>query len=374
MSAWPYTPKIPPMALTCPEPLRSPPKPTTQGDAYGYRWLRESFLALRERGLGTEAAQAELGYMSPLFERWDRRYPHSDDCRHHLRVEPQVKEAFWGAFLAGAPLEAARRGAGVGRSTAYRWWQARYVALREDGISVRAAARQLRVPPERATAWDVERRRAGQRARRDRETAERRAVRDSARHAEELMRSRAPRSDVQPRDARYWELMRSGLTNAEASRILGMHRKTGARIRARHHHQTAPLPRCTACRAGICRCASGCRSADLMRLGYSMRAIAVELGRNPSTIKRELDRHRDSLGRYLPHAADHAAGEERRRPKEHKLIANPKPRSLVQRKLNRCWSQVRSAAGCGTPIPTTPRCCCVPRRCTGRFWCPVAKG
>jgi len=30
----PYTPKLPPMALTRPEPLRSPPKPTTQGDAY----------------------------------------------------------------------------------------------------------------------------------------------------------------------------------------------------------------------------------------------------------------------------------------------------------------------------------------------------
>jgi len=29
---------------------------------------------------------------------------------------------------------------------------------------------------------------------------------------------------------------------------------------------------------------------------------------------------------------------ERRRPQEHKLIANPRLRQLVQRKLNRCWS------------------------------------
>jgi len=33
-STWPYTPKIPPMALTRSEPHRSAPKPTTPGDAY----------------------------------------------------------------------------------------------------------------------------------------------------------------------------------------------------------------------------------------------------------------------------------------------------------------------------------------------------
>lgn len=78
--------------------------------------------------------------------------------------------------------------------------------------------------------------------------------------------------------------------------------------------------------------------ADLLRLDCSLRAIAVELGRSPSTIKRELDRHRDPQGRYLPHGADHAAHVQRCRPKSHKLIANPKLRKLVQRKLNRCWS------------------------------------
>ncbi len=34
VSAWPYTPKIPPMAPTCSEPLRSPSDPTTPRDAY----------------------------------------------------------------------------------------------------------------------------------------------------------------------------------------------------------------------------------------------------------------------------------------------------------------------------------------------------
>ena len=308
------------------------------GKETGYRWLRESFLILSEQGLSVEAAQVELGYFSPLVARWDRSCPRGDDRRHHLRVDAQVEEEFWRCFLAGASLEAARRGAGVGRSTAYRWWQARYVTLREDGVPVRPAARQLRVPPERVTAWEAERRRAGERARRDREAAERRAVRDSARHAEELMRARAPRSDLQLRDTRYWELMRSGLTNTEASRILGMHRKTGARIRASHHQQTAPPSPASAPVGRYLSPRERLQIADLLRLDCSMRAIAAELGRSPSTIKRELDRHRDTQGRYLPQSADHAAHEQRYRPKLHKLIANPRLRKLVQRKLNRCWS------------------------------------
>jgi transposase, IS30 family len=78
--------------------------------------------------------------------------------------------------------------------------------------------------------------------------------------------------------------------------------------------------------------------ADLERLGCSIRKISIELGRHPSTVKRELDRNRDQRGRYLPHGADDAARLRRRRPREHKLVASPRLRLLVQRKLNRYWS------------------------------------
>ncbi len=40
----------------------------------------------------------------------------------------------------------------------------------------------------------------------------------------------------------------------------------------------------------------------------------------------------------MPQSADHAAHLQRLRPKAHKLLANPRLRQLVQRKLNRCWS------------------------------------
>jgi IS30 family transposase len=59
--------------------------------------------------------------------------------------------------------------------------------------------------------------------------------------------------------------------------------------------------------------------ADLLRLGCSVRRIAAELGRHPSTIKRELDRHRSPEGCYLPRTADHDARQQRARPRAGKL-------------------------------------------------------
>jgi IS30 family transposase len=226
----------------------------------------------------------------------------------------------------------------VGRSTSYRWWRARFLALREQGLTVRTAAHQLRVPPARARAWETERRRTRERSCLEREAAHRRTARESARHAELLMHGRAPRSDVEIRDTQYWQLMRSGLTNTAACMILGVTRRTGGRIRARYRQQSAAPARPIAPSGGYLSLRERLQIAGLLQLNYSMRRIAVELGRSPSTIKPELDRHRDDQGRYLPQSADHAACVQRRRPRQHKLIADPALRRLVQRKLNRCWS------------------------------------
>lgn len=203
---------------------------------------------------------------------------------------------------------------------------------------MRAAARELRVSSGQARQWENERRRAWEQTRRQREGLERRAVRDSARVAEELARGRAPRSDVERRDTQYWQLMRCGLTNTAACTILGVTRRTGGRIRARQRQQTATPVRPETPSGRYLSLPERLQIADLLALGLSMRAVAAELGRSPSTVKRELDRHRDDQGRYLPRGADHSAQLERRRPREHKLVANAKLRLLVQRKLNRCWS------------------------------------
>jgi hypothetical protein len=223
------------------------------GMATGYRWLRESFVALRGQGLSVEAAQAELGFCSPLMLEWEeQRLARPREGRHHLAVGADVEDAFWRCFLAGGRLDAALRAAGGSRATGYRWWRARFLARREQGLTVRAAARELRVPPARARRWEDERRKAAERASRERDAAGRRAVLGSARHAELLMAGRAPRSDVQARDTRYWQLMRSGLTNTAACMILGVNRRTGGLIRARYRQQSA-VPARTIERTGLTR-------------------------------------------------------------------------------------------------------------------------
>ncbi|MGR6321154.1 IS30 family transposase [Micromonospora soli] len=79
--------------------------------------------------------------------------------------------------------------------------------------------------------------------------------------------------------------------------------------------------------------------ADLRREGRSLRSIAAELGRDPSTISRELRRNaHPETGDYRPHAAQARAEARRPRPKTGKLAANPQLRHAVQDGLDRRWS------------------------------------
>jgi IS30 family transposase len=59
------------------------------GKTTGYRWLRESFVALRGQGFSVEAAQAELGFCSPLMLEWEKqRLARPREGRHHLAAGP----------------------------------------------------------------------------------------------------------------------------------------------------------------------------------------------------------------------------------------------------------------------------------------------
>lgn len=79
--------------------------------------------------------------------------------------------------------------------------------------------------------------------------------------------------------------------------------------------------------------------ADRVREKASMRAIATELGRSPSTISREIRRNAHvPSGVYRPHAAQARAEARRPRPKISKLAANPEPRRVVQEGLDARWS------------------------------------
>jgi IS30 family transposase len=308
----------------------------------GYRWLREAFLALRSNGLDAEAAQRDLGCFTAKAQVWEQEFLAGlGDGRHHLRVRVEVEDIFWANYDQGGSLSTASALAGVGRSTGYRWLQARFTALRDCGMSRAAAARQLRLSRGRSQRWELERRQYQRDVARSRVKAERHAIRDSGRHVQLLELARKPSHrtvQLVELETRYWELMRDGISNAAACRLLGMHRKSGTRIRKNSHHQTLGPKRPAPNSGRYLSLTERLQIADLERLGYSIRKISIELGRHPSTVKRELDRNRDKHGRYLPHGADDAARLRRLRPRPHKLVASPRLRMLVQRKLNRYWS------------------------------------
>ncbi|MBF6423002.1 IS30 family transposase [Nocardia farcinica] len=78
--------------------------------------------------------------------------------------------------------------------------------------------------------------------------------------------------------------------------------------------------------------------SDLHRAGLTIRRIATELGRSPSTISRELRRNTTSARGYLPHSAHRAAVARRSRSRDPKLTANAPLREYVRDKLARKWS------------------------------------
>jgi IS30 family transposase len=71
--------------------------------------------------------------------------------------------------------------------------------------------------------------------------------------------------------------------------------------------------------------------------GYSARRIAARLGRSPSTITRELNRH-GGRRRYRAAEADRGAWERARRPQRCKLARHPVLSRIVASKLGEDWS------------------------------------
>lgn len=74
-----------------------------------------------------------------------------------------------------------------------------------------------------------------------------------------------------------------------------------------------------------------------MFAGHSIRAIASQLGRAPSTISREIRRNGDRR-RYRANEADQAAWDRSRRPKTCKLVQNRALARIVEHKLRKLWA------------------------------------
>ncbi|MCM3812134.1 IS30 family transposase [Streptomyces sp. DR7-3] len=163
----------------------------------------------------------------------------------------------------------------------------------------------------------------------------------------------------------YLQLMQQGHSNREASRIVGINPRTGKRWRNGWHSPPrgkpkppitveAPAPQ----PSRYLRETDRIHIADRLREKASMRQIAAELGRSPSTISREIRRNgalrRGRDWTYRPHAAQRRAEERRPRPKPGKIGQNTELRDFIQHHLERRWSPEQICQALRTTFPDRP--------------------
>lgn len=191
---------------------------------------------------------------------------------------------------------------------------------------------------------------------------------------------------------KFIELVGQGVSIKEASRIVGINRRTGqewmngrsARIKTtvRPGKRTRPaiqpitgekrtfVPHplgesgvSSSGRPISCRYLSEeerIRIADLRREKKSIRSIAAELGRSPSTISREIRRNHNPNLRpshpsyYRPFAAHKRAETRRARPKTRRIETCPELREFIQARLDEKWSPEQIANVLRREFPDRP--------------------
>jgi transposase, IS30 family len=161
----------------------------------------------------------------------------------------------------------------------------------------------------------------------------------------------------------YFELMRLGYSSFEACRVVGINYRTGKRWRNGWHSPPdgrKPVPPVTAEAPAsgpsrYLREDDRIQIADRLREGASVRQIAAELGRSPSTVSREIRRNRHPVNsQYRPHAAQRRADRRRPRPKSAKIAQNPELRDFIQQHLNLRWSPEQISQALRIRYPDRP--------------------
>ena len=169
---------------------------------------------------------------------------------------------------------------------------------------------------------------------------------------------RHPSRGLTERQDKFVRLIAQGVSNAEACRMVGVNRRTGTRwCFGRSVLNTAgeaveyppvclptpPKPR----HPRYLSLAERNMIADLRREQRTVRQIAAEIGRSPSTVSRELRRNADQSGRYFPRTADRIAADRLPRPRERRLLADVGLRAVW------CWT---CSAGGGVPNRSPTSC------------------
>ncbi|MFI5638861.1 IS30 family transposase [Streptomyces goshikiensis] len=159
--------------------------------------------------------------------------------------------------------------------------------------------------------------------------------------------------------------MQQGFSNEHACQIVGINAKTGSRWRngrrADRKQKAAPPERPVVPPSGASRYLredERIHIADRLREKASIRAIAAELGRSPSTVSREIRRNRTNgtrgMWHYRPFAAQARADARRPRPKPGKISQNPELRGFFQSRLDRRWSPQQICQALRTTFPDRP--------------------
>ncbi|MDT9693625.1 IS30 family transposase [Streptomyces sp. P9(2023)] len=191
----------------------------------------------------------------------------------------------------------------------------------------------------------------------------------------ENRRPQGPRKLLKEREL-YLSLVDQGMSNAQACRIVGVHERTGRdwrygrpegrkkRPRLRAHDAPAVAvftrkPRKTRVEVrGDSRYLGEderIHIADRLREKATVRAIAAELGRSPSTVSREIRRNRHPVsGDYRPHAAHRRARARRPRAKSGKIATNLRLRDTIQSWLGLKWSPEQISRSLRLHFPGQP--------------------
>ncbi|MFJ3646991.1 IS30 family transposase [Streptomyces murinus] len=186
-----------------------------------------------------------------------------------------------------------------------------------------------------------------------------------------------PRKLVRERAA-YFRLMEQGYSTREAARIVGIDRRTGMKWRNGHHapgnlrKAVPPIyqeqgqspdnlhgPEEPPARSSrYLQEHDRIHIADRLREKASVRQIAAELGRSPSTVSREIRRNRRPMPRggfvYRPFEADRRATRRRARPKTGKIGQNPELRDFIQQHLAMRWSPEQICQALRARFPDRP--------------------
>ena len=151
-----------------------------------------------------------------------------------------------------------------------------------------------------------------------------------------------------PQKAELWDRWKNGQCVADIARGLGRRNKSGVYRILAHDGGIVPMPRRRA--AAALRLEEREEISRGIAAGRSIRRIARDLGRSPSTVSREIGRNGGSQA-YRASQADGRAWDRARRPKSCRLAHSAPLRWRVAQKLALEWSPEQIAGWLKQPIP-----------------------